>query len=149
MTSMERAAMAMMATMASATSTIVTPRSRGRQGNCWIPGMAGSFIPFSVFVHRYGRGRNRVGQTLAGAQEARHPTEAPLVGVPNADASANDCGLRSRVLRRTRHRRQGGASFGEIIAPVDDNGQPSVRPGGRTAVSVGRKRPRQATGGAG
>src|SRR5258708_1520239 len=144
MISIERAATAMIATMASATSTIVTPRSRRRKGRRNLR-IAGGFMRFSILVHRYSGTRDCSGQCRAGTKDARDAAESPRVGMLNADTSADHHGQGARQLGRRAIRAGRLRCYGvsEIIAPV--NGDDHIP--GLTTVSTGgrRGRPRQAS----
>ena len=94
--SIESAAMAMMATMAIATSTIVMPRSPARReanalSKCC--GLRAVSCCSSVLVHRDRRRRDRRWAAHGRAQQAGDASESPLIGILNADAGADDRSL--------------------------------------------------------
>src|SRR5580698_4403331 len=131
-TSMESAAMA---TMQTATRTMVTPRSPCR---CAVAACrrcnAGGFIASSILVHDYSCGRNGARQNLSSPQQAGDVTESPRVGILNAYAGGNDRRLasdttRDRAVERRRLRR---VARRKIITAVDDDAQPWRK----TAIAV-------------
>src|SRR5215469_16351496 len=128
MTSIERAAMAMMAIIATATSTMVTPRSRAsqRSGVCGLRIRGCLHDLCSILIQHDTDGGDAARQCRGLSQQAGGAAKSPRVRILNADAGSDQgCLTITRCLRGASHRWQRGAGNREVIAAIDNDRQSS------------------------